>query len=163
MKTKEDLDDIVTVCTERGGRRPPMMLGIFVEELKDKSFTNGKEDRPMVGELYQAAFETQMGEATELNYGNLGWGNEEMVLVAKVVASSTLVQLQDLRLACNQIGDEGMNEVLLRSSCQRRAAPQLNVLFLNVNQIGDGGMKSFSTALASGAMAQLEVLTLDDN
>ena len=43
------------------------------------------------------------------------------------------------------------------------AMAQLEILVLGGNQIGDEGMKSFSTALASGAMAQLKELNLYKN
>ena len=39
---------------------------------------------------------------------------------------------------------------------------QLNGLDLGGNQIGDEGMKSFSVALASGALAQLECISIDE-
>eukprot|EP00966_Prymnesium_polylepis_P193316 4480650-Prymnesium_polylepis.1 len=81
------------------------------QELKAKSFTNGKEDRPMVGELYRGAFEKEMGEVTTLHCAQLGWGDEEMVLVSKVIASGALPQLKTLLLAENQIGNEGMNSL----------------------------------------------------
>eukprot|EP00966_Prymnesium_polylepis_P273328 6314521-Prymnesium_polylepis.2 len=38
------------------------------------------------------------------------------------------------------------------------AMAQLKILYLADNQIGDKGMNSFSTALVSGALAQLNVL-----
>eukprot|EP00966_Prymnesium_polylepis_P114335 2641916-Prymnesium_polylepis.1 len=46
-ETEQDLKAIIKVCTKGGGRKAPMVPSDFVEELKAKSFTNGKEDRPM--------------------------------------------------------------------------------------------------------------------
>ena len=40
---------------------------------------------------------------------------------------------------------------------------QLDILYLADNQIGDKGMNSFSTALVSGALPQLETLVVSDN
>eukprot|EP00966_Prymnesium_polylepis_P209848 4860194-Prymnesium_polylepis.2 len=57
-----------------------------------------------------------MGEVTISRYGNLGWGDKEMVLVSKVVASGAMAQLEFLYLAENQIGDKGIN-------CSRRPSP----------------------------------------
>eukprot|EP00966_Prymnesium_polylepis_P111117 2570389-Prymnesium_polylepis.1 len=65
----------------------------------------------MVGELYRGAFEKEMGEATSLNYEGLGWGDEEMVLVAKVIASGAMAKLTLLNLEFNLIGDEGMRSI----------------------------------------------------
>ena len=39
----------------------------------------------------------------------------------------------------------------------------MQFLSLNGNQIGDTGMQAFSTALAGGAMAHLELLFLENN
>ncbi|EOD33775.1 hypothetical protein EMIHUDRAFT_229279 [Emiliania huxleyi CCMP1516] len=57
-------------------------------ELEKKSFTNGKDDTPLVKRLYEAAFEEQFGKATELIYNGLGWGDAEAAQLAK--ESSTL-------------------------------------------------------------------------
>eukprot|EP00966_Prymnesium_polylepis_P158925 3673619-Prymnesium_polylepis.2 len=83
--TETSLEDVVKVCTQGGGRKPPMLPSDFVEALKAKSFTNGKEDRPMVGELYRIVYsvrEADGGGHYAAVYSGLGWGDEEMVLVA---------------------------------------------------------------------------------
>eukprot|EP00966_Prymnesium_polylepis_P156373 3612703-Prymnesium_polylepis.1 len=51
----------------------------------------------------------------------------------------------------------------LLSSLGKGALPQLMELSLGDNKIGDEGMKTFSMALASGAVAQLTVLKLFGN
>eukprot|EP00966_Prymnesium_polylepis_P289518 6687367-Prymnesium_polylepis.1 len=43
------------------------------------------------------------------------------------------------------------------------AMAQLTELYLDNNQIGDEGMNTFSMALASGAMAKLKVLDMREN
>eukprot|EP00966_Prymnesium_polylepis_P190044 4404142-Prymnesium_polylepis.1 len=43
------------------------------------------------------------------------------------------------------------------------AMAKVTLLNLGANKIGDGGMNTFSTALASGAMAKLESLDLSGN
>eukprot|EP00966_Prymnesium_polylepis_P262986 6074543-Prymnesium_polylepis.1 len=152
----------VEMAINKGGRRmPPLLPDDFAEELKAKSFTNGKEDRPMVGALYRTAFEMQMSEATKLMYCGLGWGDAEMVLVTKVVASGAMAKLEELNLNNNRIGDKGMKSFSI--ALASGAMVQLKVLYLAANKIGDEGMVSFSTALASGAMAQLTVLYLANN
>ena len=42
------------------------------------------------------------------------------------------------------------------------ALPALTHFYLDGNQIGDAGLTSFSGALASGALASLEMLYVDD-
>ena len=58
-------------CTQDGGRRPPLLPSAFAAELETKSFTNGKEDYPLVKRLYEDAFEEQFGKATVLSYAFL--------------------------------------------------------------------------------------------
>ena len=127
--TQTDLKAIIDVCTQGGARRPPMTPADFLDELEAKSFTNGKEDRPKVGELYRKGFEMEMGQAKELNYSSLGWADMEM--------KSEMVQL------CKVISSGAM--------------AKLTELYLGKNQIGDVGMAAFSRAIASGAMGLLTV------
>eukprot|EP00966_Prymnesium_polylepis_P250617 5795357-Prymnesium_polylepis.1 len=91
--TQTDFKAIIRVCTRGGARRPPMTPADFLDELKAKSFTNGKEDRPMVGELYRKGFEMEMGQAKALNYSSLGWADMEMQLVSKVFSMGSLGSL----------------------------------------------------------------------
>ena len=157
-----DLDQIVKVCTQGGGRKPPAMPDDFVEALNAKSFTNGKADRPMVGALYRAAFETHMGEATGLDYGALDWGDAEMMLVTKVAASRVLVQLTFLSLRDNKIGDDGMKAFSM--ALAGGALTHLTVLTLDSNKIGDLGMAAFAEASAvRGAMVNLQQLGFGSN
>ncbi|EOD34394.1 hypothetical protein EMIHUDRAFT_98771 [Emiliania huxleyi CCMP1516] len=76
---------LVTECTKGGGRRPPLLPSRFAAELETKSFTNGKDDKPLVQRLYEAAFEEQFGKAEELDYGHLGWGDAEAAQLAEVL------------------------------------------------------------------------------
>ena len=94
-------------CAHGGGRRPPLHPSRFAAELEKKSFTNGKDDKPLVKQLYKAAFEEQFGKATELRYGSLGWGDAEAAQVAEVLASGAAPRLETLDLSDNEIGDEG--------------------------------------------------------
>ena len=48
---------LILECTKSGGRRPPLLPSAFAAELETKSFTNGKDDKPLVKQLYDAAFE----------------------------------------------------------------------------------------------------------
>ena len=103
--TKEEM---VGECTSGGGRRPPLVPARFEQALSNKSFTNGKDDRPLVAKLYADGFAEQMGKATSLNFSRLGWGDAEAELVAEVIGSGALAQCQELSLDGNLIGDDGM-------------------------------------------------------
>ena len=110
-------------CTQDGGRRPPLLPSAFAAELETKSFTNGKDDKPLVKRLYEAAFEEQFGKATELDYRLLGWGDAEAAQLAEVLASGAAPRLETLDLFENQIGDEGCKA--LAAALKEGAAPSL--------------------------------------
>ena len=106
-----------------GGRRPPLLPSAFAAELESKSFTNGKDDKPLVKRLYEAAFEEQFGKATVLNYDSLGWGDAEAAQLAEVLASGAAPRLEELWLTGNKIGDEGCKA--LAAALKEGAAPSL--------------------------------------
>ena len=110
-------------CTQDGGRRPPLLPSAFAAELETKSFTNGKDDKPLVKRLYEAAFEEQFGKATELIYDDLGWGDAEAAQLAEVLASGAAPRLEELDLNSNKIGDEGCKA--LAAALKEGAAPSL--------------------------------------
>ena len=39
---------LIDDCTQDGGRRPPLLPSAFAAELEPKSFTTGKDDKPLV-------------------------------------------------------------------------------------------------------------------
>ena len=159
---EDDLEEILEQCTTGGGREPPMMPGDFVEALKAKSFTNGKADRRMVGGLYGAAFETQMGKAIQLDYGGLEWGDAEMMLITKVASSGAMAKLERLYLRDNKVEDAGMSS--FSDAIAAGALSNLTVLTLDENKIGDVGMTAFAKAIVTGGgMANLEQLGLGGN
>ena len=110
-------------CVQGGGRRPPLLPSAFAAELEKKSFTNGKDDKPLVKRLYEAAFEEQFGKATELLYIDLGWGDAEAAQLAEVLASGAAPRLWWLDLRGNEIGDEGCKA--LAAALKEGAAPSL--------------------------------------
>uniref|UniRef100_A0A0D3JFS2 Uncharacterized protein n=2 Tax=Emiliania huxleyi TaxID=2903 RepID=A0A0D3JFS2_EMIH1 len=132
-------------CTQDGGRRPPLLPSAFAAELEKKSFTNGKDDKPLVKRLYEAAFEEQFGKATELIYYDLGWGDAEAAQLAEVLASGAAPRLEELILDDNKIGDEGC-KALAAALGKEGAAPRLETLSLRFNQIGDEGCKALAAA-----------------
>ncbi|EOD10767.1 hypothetical protein EMIHUDRAFT_447308, partial [Emiliania huxleyi CCMP1516] len=157
-----DCNSLIDDCVQEGGRRPPLLPSAFAAELEKKSFTNGKDDKPLVERLYEAAFEEQFGKATELLYADLGWGDAEAAQLAEVLASGAAPRLETLVLHGNNIGDEGWKA--LAAALKEGAAPRLEYLTLNGNKIGDEGSKALAAALGKeGAAPRLEYLALNGN
>ncbi|EOD06803.1 hypothetical protein EMIHUDRAFT_438657, partial [Emiliania huxleyi CCMP1516] len=147
---------LIDDCTQEGGRRPPLLPSAFAAELEKKSFTNGKDDKPLVKRLYEAAFKEQFGKATALFYDSLGWGDAEAAQLAEVLASGAAPRLETLYLSGNKVGDEGC-KALAAALGKEGAAPRLEKLYLNENKIGDEGCKALAAALGKeGSAPRLE-------
>ena len=89
------------------GRAPPLTKEDFWEQLQLKSFTSKKDDVPTVATLYNAAVDSRLARATELDYSDLGWGDAEAVSVSKLLASTGMASVTYLGLSSNKIGDPG--------------------------------------------------------
>jgi len=122
---------ILKVCTEVGGRPPPLLPDEFAAHVSRMSFTNGKDDRPLVIQLYREAFAKECGRVVRLNYGFLGWGDAEAEQLARVMASGALLQLQELNLSKNSIGEAGM-QALAKAVASGRV-PQLQEMDMDYN------------------------------
>ena len=153
-------------CTKGGqlrakaiGRRPPLLPSHFAEELETKTFTNGKDDKPLVKKLYEAAFKEQFGKATLLGYDHLGWGDPELVQVAEVIASGAAPRVERLFLSANQIGNEGC-KALAAALGKEGAAPRLEELYIYSEDratVDLEGYKALADALKEGAAPSLKV------
>ena len=139
----------------------PLTLARFNEEIETKTFTNGKDDKPLVKKLYAGGFEEQFGKATLLFYSNLGWGADEAVQLAEVLASGAAKQLERLDLNDNNVGDAGAQA--LADAIAGGAVPQLKELSLRDNSVGDAGAQALAAAIAGGAAPQLKKLDLRAN
>ncbi|EOD40575.1 hypothetical protein EMIHUDRAFT_222693 [Emiliania huxleyi CCMP1516] len=148
-----DWGSLTDDCTQDGGRRPPLLPSAFAAELESKSFTNGKDDKPL----------EQFGKVTVLIYGDLGWGDAEVAQLAEVLASGAAPRLEKLWLNYNQIGDEGC-KALAAALGKEGAVPRLETLSLVGNKIGDEGCKALAAAIGKeGTAPRLETLYLEGN
>ena len=129
------MGDIVDECT--AGRTPPLTPADFRVALSAKSFTSKKADEEMVAGLYESTFMSQFGQAKQLNYSSLSWGDAEAATFAKVIASGALASLRKLSLRRNAIGDVGLQS-----------------LAHAITPVSEGG---------SGALPQLENVYLFEN
>ena len=131
-------------------------------QLQDKSFTTPNHDRPAVAVLYEKAFTKRMGEAETLYFEMLGWGDEEMATLSRVIAAGHLPSLKTLSLDNNQrIGDAGVSA--LADAVAEGGLAQLTTLGLRDNQVGDSGMQALAAAVAGGALPSLEHVGLARN
>ena len=102
---------------------------------------------------------------TKIDGSSRHLNDEATVTLSSTIATGTLTELVDLRLNCNDIGDNGMiafADAIKPSEAQGKLA-NLDHLDISYNRIGDKGMGAFSFALGSGALASLTHLVLDSN
>ncbi|EOD11668.1 hypothetical protein EMIHUDRAFT_214559 [Emiliania huxleyi CCMP1516] len=85
--------DCWTATVAKCGRRPPLLPSAFAAELETKSFTNGKDDKPL----------EQFGKATRLDYVQLGWGDAEAAQLAEMLGVDNTEQ-PELVAVCEERG-----------------------------------------------------------
>lgn len=142
-----DLSGVSQEC--RVGRSPPLAPSRFRARLEHKSFTSKKADLEAVGSLYEGAFEQRMAEAEELNYGHLGWTDEDAMVLSEALAAATSLRVLSLRN--NSIGDEGVKA--LAAALREGGAPKLEEIEFRKNSIEDEGVKAMAAALREGKAA----------
>ena len=121
-------------------RTAPVTPADFAIELERKSFTSKKADLPTVAGLYKAAFEKRFGSATNLMYSGLAWDDAEVISLCKVIEGGAMPSLEELDLAYNQIGDDGM--IALASTIASGALPRCTSISLDGNQATETGKKA---------------------
>ena len=170
-----DLDDVIR--NGSGAREPPMAPEPFATELADgvasgaKGFTN-KGDVGLVTNVYDKAFEKEMGQAVQLVFRSLKWNDAQGVAMVGALRAAHerggLQQLETLNLRgetlnlrANRMGDE--TAAALASLLEAGAMPKLKELYLDDNQIGEAGMAALASAVRGGALPSCEMIDLRGN
>ena len=123
----------------KGARLPPMSPAAFAAMLEEGvasgeiKFTNSG-DVGLVCKIYERAFLTEMGDATELVYADLEWDD---------AAGAELCEA-------------------LRYAHAHGGLTKLTALNLGHNELGDGFVTSFVALLDKGGLAGVETLQIDD-
>eukprot|EP00966_Prymnesium_polylepis_P163466 3778468-Prymnesium_polylepis.1 len=139
-------DSIEKLCAVGG--MPPLHPDDFATVIRGKPFTNGKEDTPLVIRLYKDSFAKEFGQASVLRYVSLGWGDDELLSIAKIVASGMVTGVERLMLNDNDFGDRGVLALADAFKSNGGAMPKLLELFLTYNpQITDTGKKALQAAI----------------
>mmetsp|Transcript_27129 Transcript_27129/g.91337 ORF Transcript_27129/g.91337 Transcript_27129/m.91337 type:complete len:165 (+) Transcript_27129:381-875(+) len=119
-----DRSALIAACEGGDDRQPPLLPSQFTERLDARAYTEGKDDKALVSRLYAGAFCKEMGRATRLGYGGLGWGDAEAAQLAGVLASGVAQQLETLALEGNPVSGAGL-DALAAAICRKRATPRL--------------------------------------
>lgn len=102
------LEDVVDDC--KGSRPPPLTIDDFRATLATKAFMR-PADYEVACAMYTSCFEDKFRPSQELVYDKLGWGDEEVVALCKVLECEVLPQCKQLWCSHNSIGDAGMSRI----------------------------------------------------
>ena len=109
-------------------RDPPLLPEEFAARLARKRFTNGKSDCELVAGLYADTFAGAFGGATTLEFKMCGWGDDEVVQLAKALPFAE--KATGLYLSSNhRIGGRGLDA--LAAALREGAAPRLVSLIMD--------------------------------
>lgn len=107
MAAAKDYNSIIELCTQGSARRAPLLPAEFTEALNQRAFTNRKDDGLLVNNLYERAYELELGRVKRLFLFGLNWGDDDAEQFAKVLRSGVFGCLQSVDLHFNQISDRG--------------------------------------------------------
>ena len=106
----------------RGYRPPPRHPRAFAATLAQKAFTNGKSDCELVAGLYADTLAGALGNATELDFDNCEWRDDDLEALAEALPLAK--KLRELNLRGNpRIGARGWQA--LAAAISAGAAPRL--------------------------------------
>lgn len=140
---------------------PPMTPARFERELAKRSFTNAKDDRPLILELYPKEISRRFDNVQTYNLIRQFWGDAEMSLVAEMIRDGHLPYLKSLWLDQNTFGVQACRELACALSFRRIELDSLQLSY-NTN-IGDEGFKAFGPLLPYLARLHLRKCGLGDD
>ena len=95
----------------RADRRPPLTPAAFAEFASTLELSTEAE-RALTVDLYRCGFNERMSSVECLYFSALGWGDEEVRLVAAVLAEPALFKLESVVLNGNDTGAPGLQSLL---------------------------------------------------
>ena len=168
--TGEEKDWGEVVEKGKGARLPPMSPAAFAAMLEEGvasgeiKFTNSG-DVGLVCKIYERAFLTEMGDATELSYVILAWDDAAGVELCEALryahAHGGLTKLKELYLYDNKLGDGFVT--LFVALLDEGGLAGVERLRLNDNAISEQGMQELAAAIARGGLPSCTGIGLHAN
>lgn len=153
VKSQDKTYDItVDDVRQRDGtksRTAPLTPDKLREKLERASFTNAKDDQPLVLWLYSEQFDTRFSKTAEMCYAGLDWDDEQIKNLADLISQGHTPSLKYLDLSENTFGSEGC-KALARALSGPRAPRQLREIHLKRCWIGDDGVRALAHVFVHG-------------
>ena len=146
--------------TGGGTLGPPLSPAAFAEAVEARRFARAgrsrESDLALVVALYADTFEQRMREATELQFTGLGWGDDEVLSLTRVLSAlERLENLETLRLDGNRFGEAG--EAALCELIQTDALmPALHFVFVDDYRRCEARMRKLRSAETRAIEAEAE-------
>ena len=144
-ETVAGLGEIVDACTKGTGRLPPLTPGDFKEILYTKRFTSIKADSKLVNEMYMRAFMQRLGGKEVLDYQSLGWGDAEVIHLAKALVYAAKVN--EIFLQRNPAIDDAGVYAIAEVLQDARVAPNLRHVWLGIDTASAKAKKALEDVL----------------
>ena len=154
----------------KGARLPPMSPAAFAAMLEEGvasgeiKFTNSG-DVGLVCKIYERAFLTEMGDATELFYALLEWDDAAGVELCEALryahAHGGLTKVKELYLTSNKLGDGFVTSFV--ALLDEGGLAGVEMLNLDNNAISEQGMQELAAAIARGRLPSCTGIVLDGN
>ena len=154
----------------KGARLPPMSPAAFAAMLEEGvasgeiKFTNSG-DVGLVCKIYERAFLTEMGDATELYYVGLQWDDAAGVGLCEALryahAHGGLTKLKVLNLSGNKLGDGFVTSFV--ALLDEGGLAGVETLSLRDNAISEQGMQELAAAIARGGLPSCTDIVLGGN
>ena len=154
----------------KGARLPPMSPAAFAAMLEEGvasgeiKFTNSG-DVGLVCKIYERAFLTEMGGATQLAYPELKWDDAAGVELCEALryahAHGGLTKLKKLVLGSNKLGDGFVTSFV--ALLDEGGLAGVERLILGSNAISEQGMQALAAAIARGRLPSCTAIGLHDN
>ena len=129
--------DISEIGNFSGSSAIPLLPVVFNEKVEKLSFSNTKDDRPLLKKLYKKSIEEVFQESTNFLYSNKNWSTMQAQNLLDLIKFGYTPKIEYLDLSGNQL--DSSFGILLNNALKNR---QLEFLNLNGNwKIGDNGME----------------------
>lgn len=131
-------------------RLTPLTPRRFQDELRKRSFSNGKDDCDRVSDLYRSSFVTLFSHMTCVVYRAQGWDSAQGEHLVEVVQEGYAPILTSFMLQDNYL------DSVFCTSFANAAVHDLKYLNLSHNPIGDEGVAALSPVLVRTGVVVLE-------
>lgn len=137
--------------------RVPMVPSRMEQKLQQVSFTNAKDDRPLVLKLYEFQFVRHFTSLTDLSIDDAEWNDDHLMQMAEIIRMNHVPNLKEISLKENVFGERGcraLGEALFFAAAARCSSSSSSsdtllesITIESCPNIGDTAIQALAKAL----------------